>query len=113
MLTVENPALFNQVYSISGYNADPVLTVCCVLYFLHMHQCIWALAKLQKHSIKDNQKRAAQGGIWNVALMPLKIRKKRQSYKNVPVYLRKKIYCTLFPVHFYFFLSFISKYEIR
>ncbi len=40
MLTVENPALFNQVYSISGYNADPVLTVCCVLYFLHMHQCI-------------------------------------------------------------------------
>ncbi len=42
MLTVESPTLFNQVYNISCYNADPVLTVSHALYFLHMHQCIWA-----------------------------------------------------------------------
>ncbi len=42
MLTVESPTLFNQVYNISCYNADPVLTVSRALYFLHMHQCIWA-----------------------------------------------------------------------
>ncbi len=42
MLTVESPTLFNQVYNISCYNADPVLTVSHALYFLHMHQCIRA-----------------------------------------------------------------------
>lgn len=93
MLTVESPALFNQVYSISGYNADPVHSVCCVLYFLHMHQCTWALAKLQKHSIKDNQKRADQGGIWKLLLCHWKLEKKKtNSYKKCASLFENKIY---------------------